>query len=678
MLFKKRSAEFYLLIILLLSAVVTLLNLGWQKAFVGGDYGVSFHFPDRLINFSYYIWDRFRAPGNQTTINTMAFLWTNFIFILFKLGLKPLLIERLAYFLFFIVSGLGMFFLLNILIRRYCNVFDKRALYLGAFAGSLLYMFNHFTMLLVSAWPPIGPFHLSYMLLPWILALFIYNLQVKTSLLSIFLFSIMFLFLLSGNSASTLNIIFLLIAYLIFFRREIRKSSAKFGRFLVISFILVLFLSSYIYLPIIGVQSVPYLGSTEDLLSSLCFNSYLTSFLNLFRLGGANIWPNYPYYLSYMNNIFLIPLGYLIPILAVVSLFFRKGIKIKVFFGVVFILTLFFTKGINPPFEKLFLFLYTRIPYFGIYRAVYHKFVYFIALSYSVLIGFFVFQFFVLLKNQYPKVKNAIAIVPFIICFYGWPFFTNSVVRQNYLTVIPEEYGQAADTIEKDPSDFRILSVPPSYNGRSVLLGWDGDNKFIGNHPDRFLLDNAVLDSYWFINNVNGLNGRDSWASLKFESNFDSALNCAGILDIRYIFLHRDFVDKYYSGPVGDYVIVRGELREKTLESILKEQKGVEEIKDSQYFALYKLSDKYFLPHFYVPQNIIYSEGDVGTLADVVGFEDYEIRSAIFLTDNTDVNVDNTDEARRTLMGRADEVFVAGEREEAVGEILNPECTRMV
>lgn len=178
-------------------------------------------------------------------------------------------------------------------------------------------------------------------------------------------------------------------------------------------------------------------------------------------------------------------------------------------------------------------------------------------------------------------------------CFRPHTFFTDNIVLHFYLSNIPEEYNQVAEDIKKDPSDFKILSAPPSEKVRSVILEWGTDNNFSGNHPDRFLLNKSVLDSYWFI--------EENFQSniIKFEKSFDSVLNYTGILNIKYIFLHKDFVDKFYLGPVGNHVTVDGKLRAKIIESKLEKPDGVELVRDSEYNALYKISDRYFLPHVY-------------------------------------------------------------------------------
>jgi len=592
---KNNRLVLFLLLIFLISVVVTLSNLGWDKSFIGDDYGINYHFPDKTIKFYYYTWDRFYAPGKLAVTGILGFLWGNFIFVLFKLGFNAIFIERLVYSLFFSISGLGSFFLLNVLLRKYSNITNKNAIYLGAFTGSLLYMFNHFTMYIMSF--PLGPYHLSYVLLPLVLALFIYNLQIKTSFCSILIFLITFLFLLNGNPSNTFSIGFFLLAYFLTFIHQIKRSPTNPVFFFTVFLLLVLLLCSYIYLPIIGVKSGLYKSFfTQNLKVSFGFNSIRTSFLNLFRLAGLNVWPNYPYYHLYTSNGFFIFLGYLIPIFAIASLFIRDGEKIKIFFGLVSIIALFFAKGVHPPFPKLFLFISSKIHYFGMYRAVYHKFVFYIVLAYSILIGFFVSQFFCLLKKYYGKARYIVLLVPLMILLYNKPFFTQSVVKRDYLTVIPEEYKKLEDVMKEDLTDFKILSLPSAFGGRKLLLKWN-DNLYNGAHPDKFFLNNSVLDSYWFI--AYRLIPGTCWGDIKFESNINSVFNYTRILNIKYIFLHKDFVDRYDFKIGGGLKILNGKLRAKIIESILRQQTGVKLIKDSKYYALYKLSNFYFLPHIY-------------------------------------------------------------------------------
>ena len=634
---KNRVLFLYLVLIFLISATATFSNLGWYKPFIGDDYGVTYHFPDRMIKFYYYMWDGFFAPGKIAVTNTFGFLWGNFIFGLFKLGLNPTLIERVVYLLFFLISGIGSFLLLSILMKRYLNIANKDILYLGAFTGSLLYMFNHFTMYMGSI--PVGPYHISYMLLPLILVLFTINLQTETSFFSIFLFSIIFLFLLNGNPANTLSVIFFLIAYLLFFIPQTKESHARPILFLAVSFILVLLFCSYIYLPIIisgmGFDIYGKYALTQDFVASFGFNSIRTSFLNLFRLAGLNVWPNYQYYHLYTGSGLFIFLGYLISVFAIVSFLIPDGKKIKIFFGLVVVIALFLAKGVHSPFEKLFLFLVSKIPYFGMYRAVYFKFTFFIVLSYSVLIGFFTYQISCLLKNHRSReIRNIALLVPFTILLYNKPFFTKDIVSESFLTTVPGEYSQLAEVVKRDPSDFKIVSVPPQPGGRGLLLRWNNKNISLGAHPDMFLLNNPVLDSYWFI--AYELIDGNSWDDIEFENNVDSLLNYTKLLNTKYIFLHKDFVEKYDFKFGGGLKVLRGNLKAKIIEPILEREKGIEITKDSRYYVLYELSDDYFLPHIYPAAASTFADGDIDMLVPMVETKYLDRKSVLLFAEQSD------------------------------------------
>jgi hypothetical protein len=49
--------------------------------------------------------------------------------------------------------------------------------------------------------------------------------------------------------------------------------------------------------------------------------------------------------------------------------------------------------------------------------------------------------------------------------------------------------------------------------------------------------------------------------------------------------------------------------------------------------VLYTVPKEYFLPHFYIPQSIIYSVGGKESLSDIIGFNDYPTRTAVYFED---------------------------------------------
>ncbi len=607
---------FYNVVFFFLAVIVTIRNLGLTKYFIGEDSGLSLTFADRLFESVYYMWDSLTAPGKMNITSTFGFLWSNFVLLFFNLGLNDIHIKRIMYALFFFVSGGGMFFLLNILLRIYAAKIQKNIAYFASFVGGLLYMLNPFTIHMTNL--PIIPYHSSYMMLPLVLGLFIYNLQIHSSLISTVVFSWCAFFLISANPSNTVSIGAFFLFYMMFFWKEIASANTPVKKFIIISVFLLLLLTSYIYLPAIFSQANPYgdLGSFTNYLLSLNLQSSFTSFINLLRLTGGVIWAFFPFYEQYTQNPVLIFISFVLPFLVFISFLFTGQKKIKTFFGIVIVVSLFFAKGSHPPFENIFLFLYKTIPFFGMFRAVYYKFAFFAVLSYAVLLSFTTIYLYQYLKHRFRKLLIFIFIIPFIILMYGWPFFVGGIPKHDYLTRIPNDYIELRGILRSDRSDSKVLALPPAPRGAGLLLQWEDNNKYAGPHPDTFLINRPVYDSYWFIRaGYKDLNVEDSWIGKRFEESFAETLQYMGILNIRYLLVHHDFVENYDFGGV-DIRKIDGKLKAEKLVSIISEYPEIKLIKKTSYYSLYKLPDSLFLPHFYIPDSFIYSDNQFKTLFD--------------------------------------------------------------
>ncbi len=592
-----------ILIILGLSITVTLFNLGIHKTFAGEDYGFGYDFPKVPLTLAFFNWDSFTSLGKPTTTSTLTLLWTSFIFFLSFLRFNSIFIERFIYFLFFLISGIGLFFLSNLLLSKYYPAYSSKSRYIAALTGSILYMFNHFTAIILAF--TITSYHLSYMLLPWIILVVIYSLKDKISFFNIFIFSLLLLILSGGNPSNTISIGFLLAFCLIVFIKDYKIKFGNLLKFCMPSLILLLLFSSYIYLPMLSMRSNPYgnISINNDLFSA-AYNSRTTSFLNLLRLGGNSDWSRFPYYANYMENGLIIIFGYMLTGMVLFPMLSSKAKKIKVLFCVIIIIFLFLAKGVHPPLENIFSFLFLNIPYFQMYRAVYHKFVFLLSFSYAVLISIFVIE----------RKKLLLAIfVPIAVLIYYAPFFSNQIVYRHLLTEIPHEYTSISKEIAKDKEDFRILSLPPSPSGGGLILKWSSNNIYIGPHSDYFFLNRSVIDSYWFIKNAfNKLDVTDSWVGSNFEKNVGEMVKYLGVLNIKYLFVHKDFVDGYDFGSGN--VRIDGKIKSDTIISFLSKQNKIKLVKENKYFNLYRVSEEAFLLHFYIPNNVVLANNNLKTL----------------------------------------------------------------
>ena len=626
-----RATGFYISLIILMSLIITSVTLGWEKPFIGDDRGVTNYFPDTMITFYYHMWDWYTAPGKAAVTSVFGFVWGHAVYLLFKLGLPPVLTQRVEFFALFAICGLAAFFFLTVLMQVHSHISDKRSIYFGAFTGTMLYMFNHFTMHLAGY--PGGAYNMSYMFLPLVLGLFIYNLHVRTSYPNIVIFSISAFLMAGGNPSNTLSITLFMIAYLIFFLPQIKRSPSRPFLFLSVSGILVLLSCSFMVLPILSVGTNPYgkLAFTQEAPLSFGFNSTFTSFLNLFYLASVSTWPNFPYYKTYTDNNLFILLGYSLPIFALASLLFYSGRRIKAFFCLTIVIALFFAKGVHPPFENLFEFIAYNVPGFGMYRNVYLKFVFYAILSYSVLIALFASHCLASQRISRGRI-GYLAVLPLLaICIFNIPFLTQDIVNKDYLAAIPQEYDQLAEVAEKDTSDFKVISLPPAPGGRGHLLDWGENDTFVGQYPDPFFLNNAAIDSYWFL--AYKLVESDSWGSTKFEENLPSALKYAGILNAKYLLLHKDFLQYFDFGAGGGLHFFNSKLRRSVSQSILGKLEGVTLVKDSDRFAIYKLDNRYFLPHIYPSDKSLFVVGDMPSLPWLTKASHLVGRPAIFFSE---------------------------------------------
>lgn len=586
-------------IIFLVSFWITAVNLGTVKNFIGEDSGVAFNFPNTLGKIVNSMWDSFSAPGKSNITVTFSYLWNNLYLLLINLGFTPFFIKRLYYFLFFFLSGSGMFHFLNLLIQIHKPV-NRQNIYLAALTGSLLYMLNHFSMEMAKL--PIISYHASYVFFPFLMLSFIRNIHFKLTAAGIIIFILTFIFAINGNPSNSLTILLIMVIYYLFHYREVKFKKILY--FIGASLILTLLLTAYISLPLLSIKQNPYgvVNNANNALS-LTFNSEFTSFVNILRLAGSINWYNSAQFSLDNNNLVLVILGYAIPGFALFSLIIKPKRKIKLFAAVIILLSLWFAKGEHTPFGEVTRFIINNIPLLGMYRAVYMKFIFYTVFAYAMLVSYLILD---IDEKWLTGTKKYLLLLPAVfICLYAYPFFIGKVTDPKFLTKIPAEYYKLEKTLQQDESDFRVLSLPPAPSGSGLLLQWPGDNQFIGPHPDMFFTGKPVIDSFWFYyHGPIKLTVADSWQGTKFEEGFDKMSQYFGALNIKYLLLHKDFADKYLINSKKDIYRIDNKLKTQVLEKQLANNKDFEIIENNPIYNLYKITDAKLVPHLFVANKI--------------------------------------------------------------------------
>ncbi|MDD3460607.1 MAG: hypothetical protein PHW28_04870, partial [Mesotoga sp.] len=410
---------------------------------------------------------------------------------------------------------------------------------------------------------------------------------------------------------------------------------------------------------------------------------------------------------GYTKYIFL---SFIFPLLICLGLLAKKSKQMQSLMSIcllVFLITLFLmTANITNTGGQIYKALFS-IPGFAMFRSFINKFSMTYVFFYSILLGLSLYT--ILERIEQKKTKYLLPLfLSSLIIFNGWPLISGKIVNidlwqsRNVRSSIKMDphYELFIKTLDQIKTSGKIVSFPLTNEAYQVLKG-EGDGAYFGPPTIPILTGKNTFSGMGSFDNL-----RPVAETLLREEKIVELKRFFSLLNIHYIF-HND--DDYIYSNFPDYpysTFLKGLFPDqKTIKNFVKDFDFKEELSITSYH-LYK-NENYFLPLFYIPQNTIYSPNDIEILPDIVGFDDYEIRSAIFLadedadnadiknadkadredTDNTDIgadnagkdadkadeeNADNTDKrARITRIEGADEIFVKGENKKDIEKILN-------
>ncbi|GAI53375.1 unnamed protein product, partial [marine sediment metagenome] len=113
------------------------------------------------------------------------------------------------------------------------------------------------------------------------------------------------------------------------------------------------------------------------------------------------------------------------------------------------------------------------------------------------------------------------------------------------------------------------------------------------------------------------------------------------VLDNNF-FNERKIVPQLFSFLNIKYILVRNGISSITLgnaeplvpsdiiKNLLESSEDITKINTFDKVDIYKLDDNYYLPHFYIPREIIYTDKDIEDLPDILSSGNYPLRSAIY------------------------------------------------
>ncbi len=550
--------------LLVLILIGVLICQTWFKpdyVIAGVDY-FPFVFPIDALKQNLFIWDHYgfgvdltqHTPGHALVLGMKSF------FYLF--GFSISLIERIWWTLWFVLPAVSMYFLSSLVLKN-----DR----IGRFAASFFYMVNMFVVR--DAWYAVAVW--AYSLTPFLLAVLIKGFESvsnnKSTRSYILLFSIASVGLsyLSLNPAVLAVSLIALGVYTIFHLifncsndGERLRVTKFFSLCVILSILLNLWWIAPLYVQIYETKTTAVVAEVS--LDKIAAAMVRNQFVNVFRL--TTDWPffseEYSLYSSnFMENPLLIAAVFIPSLLVFTAPLFREFRKNKfLIYSLLFLIPLLFiVKGIQPPFDGLYRWIYASVPFFWIFREPASKFFLIIVGLYAVLIGFSISKLCEKLRQFMSSKKisekvNVLSYSPLVLALLffsisSYVLFTGEVVpgqRKDLPPMnvkIPDYWYEAAEFVNSQPEEFRVLMLPKdefymlSYNWG--YYGTDVLPRYFFNKPIILLLKNEGHAGAYFANIQSSEFIEALYSGLYTDPDFPLA-DALSIANVKYVVQRND------------------------------------------------------------------------------------------------------------------------------------------
>ncbi|MGQ9640378.1 MAG: alpha-(1-_3)-arabinofuranosyltransferase domain-containing protein [Candidatus Bathyarchaeia archaeon] len=473
------------ILIIVFLGLVPLLWLRQGYIIAKGDYFPLWFNPSRTLINDIHLW----SANNMGDVSIMSSLllyeiiWLS----LRSLGLNVEFVQILLQTIFFMGAGFSMYYLSK-------TVYPQ--LKLSPLISSIFYMFNFFVLKsrlnIGVAW--------TYTFLPLLMALLIKIMaasqQNKAANKTIIYFAIASTISLSFASVNPANVVIavllfaiLFLYYLITQKSRIRQLLLGITKLTAISISLNLWwiipiLNYYLWSPL---QFSPQISVTV-----WSWTHGRASFLNLFWLNGDWGWrsEHFPYIDSYSDPILII-LTFVPFFLAAAAVLFKTNrSRFSAYIMLTILIFLFLAKGLHEPLSQLNLLLYTYIPGMAMFREPTPKFTMALMPFLALLIGYAVHHIadIKIGKHKHTNLKKTIITTFLILTFVisAYPLVTNPIETKtpqlpfsSYIK-IPNYWYEAADWLNNQPEDYKILITPPDdFYAMPYTWGYYGAEDFL-------------------------------------------------------------------------------------------------------------------------------------------------------------------------------------------------------
>lgn len=487
-------------------------------------------------------------------------------------------------------------FVLYIVLRK-ITVFANKPFM--ALIASLLFQFNHYQQ---HGWRVLWRTRFAtYMLLPVIWLLMMDYFEGRRTLLKTSIYVALSVFLLNGGGSppvfgAVILLVLVTTSYylLINLHHNITSYIRRSVLFILFSGIFSFILSSHWIVPFLYFTFATYsqtVAAYGGLLSIIAWTDVVsldTSILNLLRNVGIPFWDTSrgdP--LLFRTIPLLIILSFLWPILALSSMFFVKvkvERKLIILFLILMAVGLVFTAGTHKPFRDFYIFLYTRIPGYVMFRSPLYKFGNLLWFAYSILIAFTISS--IISRVKIARVPKIVIPVIFITTIFLWDY---SVFNNKFFSWHPP-----LTTMENIPpyvfSYKNWVDKNSDYNSRTLLLPgmqkeWSWEVYRWGYASFGSQLFPLLTDKNTLTNDTASYEGPSTREAIDtlyemIKNGVPSWVEVANDLNIRYLLLRKDY---YYNSDLARTV------RPDIYEKILSQENKVEKIQNFGQWDLYQI-----------------------------------------------------------------------------------------
>lgn len=436
----------------------------------------------------------------------------------------------------------------------------------------------------------------------------------------------------------------------LFFYSLITKNVPRFFKGLIISGILFLFLNSFDIIPQFF-NSINPSGSNFKMIFDPATRGdwgipYFQSIANHVRL--LYNWTNQPQYVitygfDHMTKTMIknygikfILLFFSYPLTVCLGMIFKNkflsenGKRFMNALSVFFLITTYFmTANITVLGQNIYRTLF-YLPGFSMFRSFYGKFALVYLFFYSIFLAYSLLVIFKLLK---PKVKIIVFLFfVAIITLNGWPLLSGQVVNGKlwrsknvgFASETDPDYFNFSEVLKNEKINAKVLSLPLADENYQLLQG-KSEGAYFG--PSTI----TILSGK---NSFNGVKGFTTfWPQVQdlIEKKKYLQLNkLLGFFNIGYAFHNNDdyIYENFPDYPYNEWLKTLFP-DQKSMENFLGELNFEKTYSIGRYNLFLKNSN--FLPHFFIPKEIVNTNDNVDVISDILDFNDYDIRTAVNL-----------------------------------------------